>query len=401
MNTSSKNYNRRAGTPSLIVGLSLAVIAAIVALIVSAQNNKSQEQKPASQNSSPETVVSNVSEKEDAESSNESKVEEIKRSGLEIRYIDVGEGESTLIMLPDGKNLLIDAGSKEYGEKVVNYLKNENIEKIDYLIATNPNEDNIGGLSKVIESFEIGRVYAPNIDDIIKLNNVNGEVSTAYSDFNKAISAKNIKVLNGRGGTHIYFSLSLTIDIIAPNDTFYSEINNYSIAVKLKYGQQSFIFMSDVENYSEQEIIDDNYDIASDVIRIGNHGGSASSGKTFIGAVKPQYAIISCGKDNENGYPHQETLKTLEENEVKVYRTDLNGTITLKSDGMNELRIITEKEETPNNVSKEISDDVSLEVSDENTVSSGSSIDSSSEQSNESKDVSEESSEEIIESSEE
>lgn len=401
MNTSSKNYNRRAGTPSLIVGLSLAVIAAIVALIVSAQN-QSQGQKPASQNSSPQTIVSDVSKEEKNESSNESKVEEVNRSGLEIRYIDVGDGDSTLIMLPDGKNLLIDAGSKEYSEKVVNYLKSENIEKIDYLIATNPNEDNIGGFPKIIENFEIGRVYAPNIDDIIKLNDIDEEVSTAYSDFKKAISAKNIKVLSGRGGTHIYFSLSLTIDLIAPNDTFYSGINNYSIAVKLKYGQQSFIFMSDVENYSEQEIIDDNYDIASDVIRIGNHGSSASSGKSFIEEVKPQYAIISCGKDSKNGYPHQETLRTLEENKVKVYRTDLNGTITLKSDGMNELIIITEKEETPSNKnSKEISDDVSREVSDESTVSSNSSIESSSEKSDESEDVSEESSEQTIESSEE
>lgn len=369
MNTSSKNYNRRAGTPSLIVGLSLAVIAAIVALIVSSQN-KTPEQKPAAQNSSPQGVMSSTVEKEE-KSNTESKTEEVKRSGLEIRYIDVGQGDSTLVMLPDGKNLLIDAGTKEYGEKVVEYLKGENIERLDYVIATNPNEENIGGLAKVINTFEIGRVYAPDIDDIIEDNSYTSEASVAYDDFKKAISEKKLKILSGRGGTHIYFSLSLTIDLIAPNIYTYSEINNYSIAVKIKYGQQSFIFMGDAENYSEQEILDEDYDIAADVIKIGNHGSSTSSGKTFIKEVKPKYAVISCGKDNKNGYPHQETLKTLEENEVRVFRTDLNGTISLKSDGMNELKITSEKQEKPSvESSKNISDSSSDESKQESEVSS-------------------------------
>lgn len=369
MSNSNKNYNRRAGTPSLIVGLSLAVIAAVIALIVSSQTNRNQEQKPVAQISSQNSsAVSTVSR---AESSEDSKKEEetIKRSGLEIRYIDVGQGNSTLVLLPDGKNLLIDAGPKESSDKLVSYLKNEKIKKIDYLIATNADVNDIGGMSSVIENFDIGRVYAPNIEDIINSYETEKKVAEVYKSFTNALSAKKLIKLDASSGTHIYFSLSLTVDIISPNDSAYSDLNNYSTAVLLKYGQQKFIFMSDAENYSEQEIIDNGIDVTSDVIMIGNHGGSAASGKSFIKAVAPKYAVISCGANNSEGYPHQETLKTLEQNETKVFRTDLNGTITLKSDGMNELRLTPEKQAAKEN-STPISESSSSESSTDSSAES-------------------------------
>ncbi|MCI5655648.1 MAG: ComEC/Rec2 family competence protein [Candidatus Pseudoruminococcus sp.] len=372
MSSSNKNYNRRAGTPSLIVGLSLAVIAAVIALIVSSQTNRNQEQKPVAQTSSQDSsVVSTVSKVESSEDS-EKKVEAVKRNGLEIKYIDVGQGNSTLVMLPDGKNLLIDAGSKENGDKLVSYLKNEKIEKIDYLIATNADVNDIGGMPSVIENFDIGRVYAPNIEDIIDAYETEKNVSEVYKSFTEALSAKKLVKLDASSGTHVYFSLSLTVDIISPNDSAYSDLNNYSTAVLLKYGQQKFIFMSDAENYSEQEIIDNGIDITSDVIMIGNHGSSAASGKSFIKAVAPKYAVISCGANNSEGYPHQETLKTLEQNETKVFRTDLNGTITLKSDGMNELKLTPEKQ-----VNKETASSIESSATDESVTKSSTESESS------------------------
>lgn len=372
MSSSNKNYNRRAGTPSLIVGLSLAVIAAVIALIVSSQTNRNQEQKPVAQTSSQDSsVVSTVSKAESSEDS-EKKVEAVKRNGLEIKYIDVGQGNSTLVMLPDGKNLLIDAGSKENGDKLVSYLKNEKIEKIDYLIATNADVNDIGGMPSVIENFDIGRVYAPNIEDIIDAYETEKNVSEVYKSFTEALSAKKLVKLDASSGTHVYFSLSLTVDIISPNDSAYSDLNNYSTAVLLKYGQQKFIFMSDAENYSEQEIIDNGIDITSDVIMIGNHGSSAASGKSFIKAVAPKYAVISCGANNSEGYPHQETLKTLEQNETKVFRTDLNGTITLKSDGMNELKLTPEKQ-----VNKETASSIESSATDESVTKSSTESESS------------------------
>lgn len=372
MSSSNKNYNRRAGTPSLIVGLSLAVIAAVIALIVSSQTNRNQEQKPVAQTSSQDSsVVSTVSKVESSEDS-EKKVEAVKRNGLEIKYIDVGQGNSTLVMLPDGKNLLIDAGSKENGDKLVSYLKNEKIEKIDYLIATNADVNDIGGMPSVIENFDIGRVYAPNIEDIIDAYETEKNVSEVYKSFTEALSSKKLVKLDASSGTHVYFSLSLTVDIISPNDSAYSDLNNYSTAVLLKYGQQKFIFMSDAENYSEQEIIDNGIDITSDVIMIGNHGSSAASGKSFIKAVAPKYAVISCGANNSEGYPHQETLKTLEQNETKVFRTDLNGTITLKSDGMNELKLTPEKQ-----VNKETASSIESSAADESVTKSSTESESS------------------------
>ena len=244
MSNSNKNYNRRAGTPSLIVGLSLAVIAAVIALIVSSQTNRNQEQKPVAQISSQNSSV--VSTASRAESSEDSKKEEetIKRSGLEIRYIDVGQGNSTLVLLPDGKNLLIDAGPKESSDKLVSYLKNEKIKKyfqnerdteIDYLIATNADVNDIGGMSSVIENFDIGRVYAPNVENIINSYETEKNVAEVYKSFTNALSAKKLIKLDASSGTHIYFSLSLTVDIISPNDSAYSDLNNYSTAVLLKY----------------------------------------------------------------------------------------------------------------------------------------------------------------------
>lgn len=192
MSNSNKNYNRRAGTPSLIVGLSLAVIAAVIALIVSSQTNRNQEQKPVAQISSQNSSV--VSTASRAESSEDSKKEEetIKRSGLEIRYIDVGQGNSTLVLLPDGKNLLIDAGPKESSDKLVSYLKNEKIKKIDYLIATNADVNDIGGMSSVIENFDIGRVYAPNVENIINSYETEKNVAEVYKSFTNALSAKSL-----------------------------------------------------------------------------------------------------------------------------------------------------------------------------------------------------------------
>lgn len=384
MKSSNKVNNRRAGTPSLIVGLSLAVIAAVIALIVSSQTNRNQEQKPVAQISSQDSSVSSSTNSK-TESKDESKTEDqvVKRSGLEIKYIDVGQGNSTLVKLPDGKNLLIDAGSKEYSDKLVSYLKNEKIEKIDYLIATNADANDIGGMPSIIKSFDIGRVYTPDISESVSRYEDEKSSIEAYESFTKALSEKKLTPLNGSSGTHIYFSLSLTIDVIAPNDSAYSELNNYSIAVMIKYGQQKFIFMSDAENYSEQEILDKEYDVAADVIMVGDHGSSTASGKSFIKKVAPKYAVISCGAGNSEGYPHQETLKTLEENEIKVFRTDLNGTITLKSDGMNELIMTPEKEASKENSvsssessSEDSNIDTELSLVDESSINNDSTSES-------------------------
>ena len=339
MSRKRKSYNRRAGTPSLIAGLTLALIAAVAALFMSHNSSSSSgvNTPTADKNnsiSSPQSVVSAD------ESGEKIKSKPVERNGLEIRYLDVGQGDCSLILLPDGKNVLIDAGPDSSADYVVEYLKNEKIDKIDYLIATHPHEDHIGGMDEVINNFEIGRVYAPKIEENGGSTEVSdGEPSASaavttktYEDFLKAVSDKGLKIINGKCGTHVYFSLSLTIDIIAPNSTYYSDINNYSLVVQMKYAQHSFLFMGDAENYSEQEILDGDYDIKANVIKIEK--------------VDPDYAIISCGKDNRYGHPHAETLKTLEKNEIYVLRTDLRGTITVKSDGINELRVTTDRDDS-------------------------------------------------------
>lgn len=360
----TKNYNRRAGTPSLIAGLTLALIAAVVALFMSYNSSKGDKQTPTannnSNNSSPQALISS------SDSNAEIKAKPVERDGLEVRYLDVGQGDCALIMLPDGKNVLIDAGPNSSADYVVDYLRNAGIERIDFLIATHPHEDHIGGMDEVINNFEIGRIYAPKLEQSDESLDSDTESSKSaavttktYESFLKAVSDKGLKIINGKGGTHIYFSLSLTIDLIAPNNDEYSDVNNYSLVVQMKYGQQSFLFMGDAESYSEQEILDGGYNLKSDIIKIGHHGSSSSTSKAFIEKVEPRYAVISCGEGNQYGHPHTETLKTLEESAVKVFRTDLNGVITVKCDGLNDFVVTAEKEniaETLNSENSESSD---------------------------------------------
>lgn len=377
MSKKRSTYNRRAGTPSLIAGLTLALIAAVVALFVSYNSSKGETQKPTANNnsnSSPQTLISS------SESGEEIKPKPVEREGLEVRYLDVGQGDCTLILLPDGKNVLIDAGPNSSAEYVVDYLKNAGVEKIDFLIATHPHEDHIGGMDEVINNFEIGRIYAPKIEQS-EDSSVNSDTESSqsaavttktYENFLKAVSDKGLKIINGKGGTHVYFSLSLTIDLVAPNNDEYSDLNNYSIVVQMKYGQHSFLFMGDAENYSEQEILEGGYDLKSDIIKIGHHGSSSSSSKAFVQKVNPRYAVISCSADNKYGHPHAETLKTLEENEVKVFRTDLNGVITVKSDGLNDFVVNAEKEdvaEASNKPNSELSDTSESSVGDNGEAS--------------------------------
>lgn len=241
---------------------------------------------------------------------------------LHIYYLDVGNADSIFIKLPDGKTMLIDAGEKESGNKIVDYLKNAGVQSIDYLIATHPHADHIGGMVSLINAFEIKNAYMTNAVNDTK----------TFENLLLALEAEGCPVTQAKAGVKILSDNNLGAVFVAPNSDEYEDLNNYSAVIKLTYGNNSFVFAGDAEKESEDEI---RTNIKCDVLKVGHHGSNTSTTKNFLKKTEPTYAVISCSKDNDYNHPHDKVLKRLEDAGVIVYRTDISGTIEVVSDGSN------------------------------------------------------------------
>lgn len=248
---------------------------------------------------------------------------------LKVHYLDVGQGDSIFIELPNNETMLIDAAEFYQSEKIKNYLKNLNYQKIDYVIGTHPHTDHIGGLKDIINTFEIGKIYMPKVVSTTK----------TYESLLMAIKDKNLKINTAKAGTSIIDTDALKINILAPNNNTYTELNNYSVVTKITYGTTKFLFMGDAEKLSENEIKED---VTADVIKIGHHGSNTSSSIDFIKKVNAKYGIISVGLNNKYNLPKEETITNWENSGTKIYLTSINGTITAISDGTN-IKIESEK----------------------------------------------------------
>lgn len=248
---------------------------------------------------------------------------------LKVHYLDVGQGDSIFIELPNNETILIDAAESYQSEKIINYLKNLNYQKIDYVIGTHPHTDHIGGLKDIINTFEIGKIYMPKVVSTTK----------TYESLLMAIKDKNLKINTAKAGTSIIDTDTLKINILAPNNSTYTELNNYSVVTKITYGTTKFLFMGDAEKLSENEIKEN---VTADVIKIGHHGSNTSSSIDFIKKVNAKYGIISVGLNNKYNLPKEETITNWENSGTKIYLTSINGTIRASSDGTN-IKIESEK----------------------------------------------------------
>ena len=260
-------------------------------------------------------TVSNMGEQ--TNSQNEQEVEFVAQEDLLIDFIDVGQADSILIRNQD-EVMLIDAGTNEAGETVVNYLQNLGITKIDYLIGTHPHEDHIGGLDDVINHFDIGQIYMPKIETTTK----------TFEDVLDAIETKNLTVTSPNRGDKIELGQAegefMTEPILDKDN-----LNVSSLVLRLEFGNTSYLFMGDAEEENEETI---NWP-KTDVLKVGHHGSSTSSSESFLEQVQPKYAIIMAEKDNSYGLPTQETINKLSNIGSEIYRTDEDGTIQMTSDG--------------------------------------------------------------------
>ena len=240
-------------------------------------------------------------------------------TNVTIKFIDVGQGEAILIALPE-KTMLIDAGPTGSAPKIAQVLQELGRDKIDYLVATHPDEDHIGGMADVISNTQIGTIYAPN-----KTNN-----TATYRKFLNAIQNNNLQITLAEAGTIIDQTDSYKLEILWPKkDANFPDTNDYSIIIKLTVGNKTFLFTGDAPTSA---ILDSNPGHI-DVLKLSHHGSRTGTTEQLVRKLSPTYAVLSYALDNSYGHPMQSVLNALQKHSVEVWGTGANGTITITCDG--------------------------------------------------------------------
>lgn len=237
-------------------------------------------------------------------------------------FIDVGQGDSIFLEFPNGKNMLIDAGENYESETVQSFINSKGYFSLDYVVGTHPHTDHIGGLESIIRRYEIGEIYLPKVV----------HTSKTYENLLTTINELGYKVNSAISGMEIINEKGLEVKILSPKNSNYSELNNYSVVIKIVFGNTSFLFMGDAEKVVENEILSE---VSADVVKVGHHGSDSSSSSDFVESVGAKYAVIMSGVDNQYDLPSDEVVSRWENSGAKVYNTSVNGNIVMVSDGNN------------------------------------------------------------------
>ena len=243
---------------------------------------------------------------------------------MQVHFIDVGQGDSALIVTPDGKYVLIDAGTNDSEKALKAYLDSQNVVDIEYAVMTHPHEDHIGGADMIFDTYKVKNAILPDVT----------HDTVTFERMLTTIERNNTNLLTSKSGD-VYTVGDVSFKILAPVNTKYKSLNDYSVVVRVDYGGTSFMFTGDAEKLSEKEMLETHSksEFACDVLKVGHHGSTTSSSVDFVRAVNPKFAVISCGKDNSYGHPHRETVSTLDGEGIEILRTDLLGNIVFKADG--------------------------------------------------------------------
>jgi competence protein ComEC len=246
---------------------------------------------------------------------------------LTVLFLDIGQGDATLMRSPGGRTMLIDGGNgpSDADNVILPALQAWGSDRLDVMVITHPDQDHIGGLPRVVEAVPVGQVV------------LTGQVHTTqtYERLLTAIRDKRLPAVRARGGVSLDFDPALTTSILGPTDALVEsdDTNNASIVIRMSYGSVTFLFIGDAEETEEEVILNSGADVHAQILKVGHHGSRNSTSPDWLQAVSPQVGIISVGENNRYGHPHPEVLQWLSQFGVKVYRTDQQGTITVTTDG--------------------------------------------------------------------
>lgn len=253
--------------------------------------------------------------------SNTYKTDSSSAGQMQVHFIDVGQGDATLIAC-DGHYMLIDAGNNDKGTTVQSYLMSQGVEKLDYVIGTHPDADHIGGLDVVIYKFDCDTIIMPDVANDTR----------TYDDVVQAMKSKGYQTTYPVVG-ETYTLGGATFTIVAPNADYGNDMNDWSVGVLVQNGNNRFLFTGDAEEKAEEDILYNGIDISADVYAAAHHGSKTATSQAFLDKVSPTYVVISAGEGNKYGHPHAEVLNRLRAAGISVFRTDEQGTIVATSDG--------------------------------------------------------------------
>ncbi len=248
---------------------------------------------------------------------------------VRVHFLDVGQGDSIFIELPDGRCMLIDGSVRGMGERIVDYIEALGYFYLDYLVITHPHSDHVGGLIWVLNVMPVGCIYMTT-----RFSSTN-----LYQTLIAMIVGTDCELRLAELGDIVCEGRGFQVEVIAPHDQGLSNMNDTSIVLHFVFGQTSIVFMGDAEAGSEALL---SGNLKADLIKVGHHGSRTSSTPYLISKTAPRYAVISCGAGNPYGHPVAEVVKRWQDEGAAIYRTDLHGHIVFETDGV-ECRLKTQK----------------------------------------------------------
>lgn len=236
---------------------------------------------------------------------------------LNILFLDVQQGASQLIIGPSGKVILIDAGDNNQKARVLKYLKQYGVKKIDILIGTHPDADHIGGLSAVIDNLEVAKIYMPKYTKNTK----------TYETLLRSIQNKGLKISTAKAGITLDWEPDVQAELLGPVKNNYEEANDHSAVLKLKYKNRTALLTGDAEFKSENDMLKAGKDLSAELLLVAHHGSAGATSSRFLKAVNPKIGVIQVGEENKYGHPTEKTINRLKKQNVTIYRNDVNGTV--------------------------------------------------------------------------
>jgi len=247
---------------------------------------------------------------------------------LSVYVLDVGQGDSIFLKSPSGKTMLVDAAESDEYKTIDAFLKKQQVKKLDVVIATHPHADHIGSMRSVVSHYPVGVYYMTDA-----VNN-----TASYENLIDTLKSRKITVKQAIGGADSYIAWddAAEVRILSPlPGKTYDDLNNTSIVCRVRFGDTSILLTGDAESIAERDMLETLPAelLRATVLKAGHHGSNSSSSPDFLDAVSPKAAVISCGLDNAYGHPHEETLESLAQRDIRVYRTDQDGTVHITLDG--------------------------------------------------------------------